>query len=117
MSPAILWQQQTTKSQTHVEHSQGAIALNKAKDYVSDAGIKIPGIITSNEDDAKKIDAKIAMKKAAMEKQKRERLSKDEELKQRQKERGVRKAELEKARGFETISSSDGGWGRGWFGK
>lgn len=100
---------------------QGAIALNKAKDYVSDAGIKIPGI-TSKEDDAKKIDAKIAMKIAAMEKQKRERLCKDEELKQRQKERGARKAELEKARGFETSSSSsggdgDGGWGKGWFGK
>jgi len=99
---------------------QGALALNKAKDYVSDAGINIPGI-TSKEDDAKKIDANIALKKAAMEKQKRERLSKDEELKQRQKERGARKAELEKARGFETSSSSssggDGGWGKGWFGK
>ena len=48
-------------------------------------------------------------------------MSKDEELKQRQKERGARKAELEKARGFETSSSSsggagDGGWGNGWFG-
>ena len=104
-----------------VEHSSSAFALNKAKDYVSDAGIKIPGITSKHDDDAKKIDAKIAMKKAAMEKQKRERLSKDEELKQRQKERGARKAELEKARGFETSSSSsggagDGGWGNGWFG-
>ena len=107
--------------QQDVEPSSRCTRAQQGQDYVSDAGIKIPGITSKHDDDAKKIDAKIAMKKAAMEKQKRERLSKDEELKQRQKERGARKAELEKARGFETSSSSsggagDGGWGNGSFG-
>ena len=66
MSPAILF---TTTSPTKMWNTlQGALALNKAKDYVSDAGIKIPGITSKHDDDAKNIDAKIAMKKAAMEK-------------------------------------------------
>mmetsp|Transcript_879 Transcript_879/g.1362 ORF Transcript_879/g.1362 Transcript_879/m.1362 type:complete len:86 (-) Transcript_879:188-445(-) len=79
---------------------EGAMAVNKAKNFASDAGVSIPG---QGGDDAKgdaKIAAKVAKKQAKIEEQKKNRITKDEELAARKKERAARKAELEKARGF-----------------
>ncbi|KAL3777553.1 hypothetical protein ACHAW5_010811 [Stephanodiscus triporus] len=78
---------------------QGAMALSKAKNFMSDAGIPVPGQGDGGKDDAK-ISAKVAKRQAEIDEQKKKRASKDDELKQRQKERVARKAELEKARGF-----------------
>jgi hypothetical protein len=81
---------------------EGARAINKAKNFVSDAGISIPGQSGGDGDkkgDAK-IDAKVAKRQAEIEERKKLRMTKEEELEQRKKDRAVRKAELEKARGF-----------------
>jgi hypothetical protein len=80
---------------------EGAMAMNKAKNFVSDAGIPIPG--QGGDGDKKgdaKIDAKVAKRQAEIEERKKMRMTKEEELEQRKKDRAVRKAELEKARGF-----------------
>jgi hypothetical protein len=79
---------------------QGAMALSKAKNFLSDAGIPIPGQGDGGVKEDAKISAKVAKRQAEIEEQKKERATKGDELKQRQKERGARKAELEKARGF-----------------
>lgn len=78
---------------------EGAMAVSKAKNFASDAGLSLPGQGDDKKDDAK-ISAKVAKKQAELEEQKKQRMTKNEELAQRQKERAARKAELEKARGF-----------------
>ena len=75
---------------------QGAMAVSKAKNFASDAGLSMGD---DKKDDAK-ISAKVAKKQAELEEAKKKRMTKDEELAQRKKERAARKAELEKARGF-----------------
>ncbi len=75
---------------------QGAMAVSKAKNFASDAGLSMGD---DKKDDAK-INAKVAKKQAELEEAKKKRMTKDEELAQRKKERAARKAELEKARGF-----------------
>eukprot|EP00571_Detonula_confervacea_P008398 CAMPEP_0172326996 /NCGR_PEP_ID=MMETSP1058-20130122/58245_1 /TAXON_ID=83371 /ORGANISM="Detonula confervacea, Strain CCMP 353" /LENGTH=76 /DNA_ID=CAMNT_0013043913 /DNA_START=185 /DNA_END=415 /DNA_ORIENTATION=- len=75
------------------------MAVSKAKNFASDAGISIPGQGDEKKDDAK-ISAKVAKRQAELDQQKKKRLTKDEELAQRKKDRAARKAELEKARGF-----------------
>ena len=78
---------------------EGAMAVNKAKSFVSEAGISVPGQGDDKKGDAK-IAAKVAKKQAELDEQKKKRMTKDEELAQRKKDRAARKAELEKARGF-----------------
>ena len=78
---------------------EGAMAVNKAKNFASDAGISVPGQGDDKKSDAK-IAAKVAKKQAELDEQKKKRMTKDEELAQRKKDRAARKAELEKARGF-----------------
>ena len=76
------------------------MAMNKAKNFVSDAGIPIPGQGGDGKKGDAKIDAKVAMKQAEINDKKKIRMTKDEELAQRKKERAIKTAELEKARGF-----------------
>ncbi len=78
---------------------EGAMAVNKAKNFASDAGVSVPGQGDDKKGDAK-IAAKVAKKQAKVEEQRKSRTTKDEELAQRKKDRAARKAELEKARGF-----------------
>jgi hypothetical protein len=78
---------------------QGVLALGKAKSFLSDAGIPIPGQGDGGKDDAK-ISAKVAKRQAEIDEQKKMRSTKDDDMKQRQKERVARQKELEKARGF-----------------
>lgn len=77
---------------------EGAMAMNKAKNFASEAGVSIPGGDEKKSD--AKIAAKVAKRQAKLEEQKKNRSSRNEELAQRKKEREARKAELEKARGF-----------------
>lgn len=76
---------------------QGIMAMNKAKNFASEAGLPTGGGDQSNKDDAK-INAKVAKKQAELEESKKKRMTKDEELAQRIIDRKARKAELEKAR-------------------
>ena len=78
---------------------EGAMAVSKAKNFASEAGVTIPGQGDEGKNDAK-IAAKVAKKQAKVDNQKKVRLTKDEELAIRKKERATSKAELEKARGF-----------------
>ena len=78
---------------------EGAMAVSKAKNFASDAGISIPGQGDEKKSDAK-IAAKVAKKQAELDEQKKKRMTKDEELAQRKKDRAARKVELGKARGF-----------------
>lgn len=79
---------------------QGAMALGRAKSFLSDAGIPIPGGQGGGGKDDAKISAKVAKRQAEIDEQKKMRSTKDDDLKQRQKERVARQKELEKARGF-----------------
>ena len=77
---------------------KGMMAMSKAKSFVSDAGIKIPG-----DDDEKgdaKIAAKVAKHKAGIEKNKAESEDKQQQLHERMQARKARKAKLEKAGGY-----------------
>jgi hypothetical protein len=76
------------------------MALSKAKNFMSDAGIPVPGQGDGGKKEDAKISAKVAKRQAEIDENKKKRSTKDDELKQRQKERVARKAELEKARGF-----------------
>ena len=78
---------------------QGAMALGRAKSFLSDAGIPIPGGQGGGGKDDAKISAKVAKRQAEIDEQKKMRSTKDDDLKQRQKERVTRQKELEKARG------------------
>ena len=73
--------------------------MSKAKSFVSDAGIKIPGDGDDEKGDAK-IAAKVAKHKADIEKKKAESEDKQQKLYERMQARKARKAELEKARGY-----------------
>ena len=75
---------------------QGIMAINKAKNFASEAGLPTGGGDQSKDD--AKINAKVAKKQAELEESKKKRMTKDEELAQRIIDRKARKAELEKAR-------------------